>query len=494
MQLPQYVEDLRRDTRKLRVYSQQLERSITVQKEKNKSIDAENNRLKQRERELEKEITRLKDELEKARITIETYKEMLFQAHKHTEVEEEQKKKEEKKEISAAPRHTKGKNGQKAGHKGYGRKKPDRIDQQVDCFLSACPDCGNALKAPVRFHAHTVTDIPHFREMKPIKTEYRIGYQWCGNCHKAVSATPFGVIAGARIGINLFLMILIWRYQLRLPFQKIAEILQMQYGISLSVGGVVGITKKARKFFGKRYDELLVEIRGAPVKHADETTWGMDGMLYWCWIFVTEKSVYYTIEESRGKGVVERILKEAIGILIRDGYAAYKALSLVQQACLAHLYRKARDAAERKGASEEAKAFFKEIKQFYALLAEAIQRPFDKKEREELFASYKKDLEKMTTKPYNAQDAKKVQTYLKNLGDNILTALLYEHVPLTNNAAEQAARQIVIGRKISGGSRSTEGANTHAVNMSILQTIHKQKLPLFETLESYLMEALPKFA
>jgi transposase len=399
--LPGYVEDLRRDARKLRVYSQQLERSITVQKDKNKNIDEENSRLRKRERDLEKENEKLRDQLERAKVTIDTYKKMLFEKHKHGEVEEEKdgsdrgKKDEEKEAVS-----TKKKNGQKKGHSGHGRKRPDKIDNQIPCFLSACSDCGNPLEQSEKYHSHYVTDIPSWREMNPITTEYQIAYQWCGNCHKAVSAVPFGVIPGSRIGINLFLMILIWRYQLRLPFKKISEILMMQYGIALSPGGIVGITKRARNFFGKRYDDLLTEIRGAPVKHADETTWGMDGLLYWCWILLTERSVYYTIEESRGKGVAERILKDAIGILVRDGYAAYLNLPLIQQACFAHLYRKARDAAERKGASGEAKKLFQEIKQMYGILAEDIKRPFVKKEREELFEAYKKDLEKIGTRIY----------------------------------------------------------------------------------------------
>jgi len=489
--LPSYVEDLRVEARKLRVYSQQLERSIKLQKDKNKSIDDENGRLRKRERDLEKENEKLRDQLEKAKITIDTYKKMLFEKHKHTEVEEEKNdsNKQEKEAVSA-----KKKNGQKKGHIGIGRKKPEIIDEEVLCFVAHCPDCGNPVNRSESFHPHVITDIPAWREMRPITTEYRIEYQWCKNCHKAVSAVPFGVIPGSRVGINLFLMILIWRYQLRLPFKKVSEILSMQYGIGLSPGGIVGITKRAREFFGKRYDDLLIEIRGAPVKHADETTWGMDGLLYWCWIFLTEKSVYYTIEESRGKAVAEKILNDAIGILVRDGYAAYLKLPLIQQACFAHLYRKARDAKERKGASEEAQDLFKEIRQMYAILAEDIKRPFIKKEREELFEAYKKDLKKISTRIYNSEDAKRVQTYLRNLGDNILTALLYENVPLTNNAAEQAARKIVIGRKISGGSRSKEGVKTHAVNMSIMETILKQKLPLFQTLESYLLEAIPASA
>lgn len=488
----QYMTQLQRERRQLTIHNQQLQKSQQLQKQKADKLEEELKRKEKLIREKDRQIEELTDDLGKAKLTIESYKQMLFQARKHTEVEDRNNSQKDEEKTPQQTASAKKKNGQKKGHVGYGRKKPEAIDRYVACFVAVCPDCGNPVDRSDSFHPHTVTDIPHWQEMKPLITEYQIEYQWCVNCHKGVQSVPFGVIPGSRIGINLFLMILIWRYQLRLPFKKIAEILLMQYGIYLSAGGIVGITRKARTFFGKRYDDLLIEIRGAPVKHADETTWGMDGLLYWAWIFLTEKVVYYTIEESRGKGVVERILKDAIGILVRDGYAAYLKLSLIQQACFAHLYRKARDAAKRTGASNEAKKLFEEIKQLYGLLAEDIQRRFIKTEREELFAAYKKDLEKISARVYQSQDAKKVQTYLRNLGDNLLTALLYENVPLTNNPAEQAARQIVIGRKISGGSRSKEGAKTHAVNMSITQTILKQKLPLFQTLESYLIEKLPQ--
>src|SRR5487761_786185 len=430
-----YITQLRQERRRLAIHNQQLQKSHKLQKQKADTLEEA---LKEKDkyiRKVEKEKQKLKDELEKAKITIESYKQMLFHANKHTEIEQEDQsnKNQNEQTIPSSKVQAKKKNGQKKGHKGYGRKNSNP-DQSKVCFVTVCPDCGNPVDRSNNIHSHTVTDIPHFTEMKPVTTEYRIEYRWCGNCHKGISGVPFGVIPGSRIGINLFLMILIWRYQLRLPFKKISEILLMQYGIFLSAGGLVGITSKARQFFGKRYDDLLIEIRGAPVKHADETTWGMDGLLYWCWIFLTEKTVYYTIEETRGKGVAERILKDAIGILVRDGYAAYLKLPLIQQACFAHLYRKARDAKDRKGASEEAKKLFYEIQQLYGLLAEDIQRPFVKTEREEVFAAYKKDLEKISARTYQSQDTRRVQTYIRNLGDNLLTALLYENVPLTNNA------------------------------------------------------------
>ena len=487
----QYIESLRREKRILTVHNQQLVKSHQLQKKKaerlEKDIKKQNRVIKQKD----KKITQLEEELEKAKVTITNYKQMLFKQHKHGS-EDKEKAERTTSEEREETKQTKKTNGQKKGHKGYGRKKPEKIDQEISCFLLHCPDCGNTIARGTSTHSPTVTDIPHWKEMQAITTQYTIDYQWCNSCKKALTAVPFGVIPESRIGINLFLMILIWRYQLRLPFKKITEILFWQYGIHLSPGGLVGISKKARKYFGKRYDNLLLEIRGAPVKHADETTWGMDGLLYWCWIFLTENVVYYTIEETRGKGVPQRILTDAIGILVRDGYAAYQKLPLIQQACFAHVYRKARDSAQAKGASQETKALFTEIKQLYGLLAEDIKRPFEQTEREAFHAAYKKDLEKIAKRSYEHEDAKRVQTYIANLGDKLLTALLYENVPLTNNAAEQAARQIVIGRKISGGSRSKEGAKTHAVNMSIQQTILKQNLPLFQTLESYLLQELPK--
>lgn len=485
----QYVTQLQGERRRLAVHNQQLERSHKLQKQKADQLGEIVKEKEKQIRELERDKKELIDALEKARLTIDSYKRMLFQAGKDTEVEkEEQTETPENQETLIGKK----KPGQKKGHTGYGRKNPETIDRRIACFLSFCPDCGEAVVHSGRFRFHIVTDIPEFATIQPTTTEYQIEKQWCGNCKKEVAAVPYGVLPGARFGINLFLMVLVWRYHLRLPFNRITQILLIQYNIPVSEGALVGMLKRARQFFGKKYDMLVSEIRGSPVKHADETSWRVNGETYWCWIFLTSKSVYYTIEETRGKGIPERILKDAIGVLVRDGYGAYGKLPLVHQACFAHPYRKARDAAQRKGASEEVKKLFLEIKILYGLIAEDVQKPFDKTERLQMYGEYKQDLAKIAKRTYQSTDAKQIQTYVNNLGENLLTALLYKDVPLTNNPAEQAARQIVVGRKISGGSRSAEGAKVHAVNMSITQTILKQKLPLLATLQTYTLEAITK--
>lgn len=47
---------------------------------------------------------------------------------------------------------------------------------------------------------------------------------------------------------------------------------------------------------------------------------------------------------------------------------------------------------------------------------------------------------------------------------------------------------MVVMRKISGGSRSMMGAKTHAVNMSVFQTIQLRNQPLISTLQNLLLK------
>jgi transposase len=89
--------------------------------------------------------------------------------------------------------------------------------------------------------------------------------------------------------------------------------------------------------------------------------------------------------------------------------------------------------------------------------------------------------------PYHHEDALQVQIRIQNQRDTLARALLHDGAPLTNNQAERDVRPMVIKRKISGGSRSWRGANATATNTSVITTIKKQRLPLFDTLLGYLL-------
>lgn len=76
------------------------------------------------------------------------------------------------------------------------------------------------------------------------------------------------------------------------------------------------------------------------------------------------------------------------------------------------------------------------------------------------------------------------------LGINLITAMLFPNVPLDNNPAERGIRPAVIVRKISGGSRSDIGAETFAINMSVIQTLKMRNQPLIPTLHKLLLNGV----
>ncbi len=469
---------LRPELRYLRIRVQQLSRAHLSQKNKSIILEEENNLLQQKINKIEKEKQKLEEELERTKQERDSYKGMIFKSKRVCSHPEEHK--------------TGKKRGGQNGHKGTSFKKPETIDRHVHAYITNCPHCGEELHQTSSVDTHTVVDIPHWRESHSFVTEYSIERQWCSNCHKEVRALPKNVIPNSRYGFNLFVCVLAWHYRFRDPLNKISERLKVHYQLKVSEGELVLLLKRGKHFLKEKYDDILKEIMESSSKHGDETSWRVNGENWWCWAALTDKNVYYTIEQSRGGGVAKDIFTGAKGVLTRDDYAAYNSIPCEQQSCWTHLLRKSHDAAHAETASDEVQKLHKTLKILFDLISEDCRESFNLDTRKELYLWYKKDIEKIINTTYIATDAKKIQTRIRNQNTHLLTALLHEGVSLTNNAAERAMRAIVITRKISGGSKSKIGAKIHAVNMSVVETINKQHLPLLDTLHEYLLKGAGK--
>jgi len=460
--------------RYLRIRVAQLERVHLMQKKKTDKLEE---LLKDRDKliaELEKQRDFLTEDIEEMKRQRDVYKGMVYKPNRT-----EPKKEKLKRVIGGQP-----------GHKGYGRSLPSQVDTEAYVFAKTCPDCQGNLTRTKSTVSHTVEDIPPFLETRTKVCKYSIERQWCKRCKKEVTAVPHGVIPGARFGINLVSQILLWKYAARMPFATIAAMLKVTYGITVSQGGLAKILQRTKKYFGPFYADILKQVRAAPIKHADETGWRIRGVNGWAWVFLTKKEVYYTIEETRGKGIAQKILggSKPTDVLIRDDYPGYKNLLLLHQSCWAHLLRKSHEAVTQKTFSKEMKKLHILLKRIYRQLLIGTKQPFDQKKRQLLYNKLEQLLLGIIQKPYQAKDAKAIQTRIKNQGTNLLTALLHQGVPLTNNDAERAIRPLVVTRKISGGSRSDAGAEAHAVNMSILQTIKMRNQPFVSTLQEYILQ------
>lgn len=468
---------LRKECRYLRQRVATLERAHLAQKQKSDRLEE---LLKERDKFI-KELEREKNALEKLigelKRQREVYKGMIYKPNRR----------EEKRNIP-----NKRTVGGQTGHTGKARNLPETINQEFYVFAKHCPHCNTPLTRTKTTTTHIVEDIPGPQTVRTITSKYTIERQWCSTCQKEITAVPYGVIPKSRLGINLIIQILIWKYVCRLPFATIVQLFKTTYSLAISEGGIAKILSRTKIWFGPSYAEILKRIRASPIKHADETGWRIKGINSWLWAFLTKNEAYYTIEETRGKGVPIKILghSKETDVLIRDDYKGYDKLSLNHQSCWAHLLRKSHEAAEQPAASEEVRILHNKLKEMFEELSKIVSLPFKQQKRELAYGYFSNEIKSIIKNRYSAHDAVKIQTRIKKQKNNLLTALLYEGVSLTNNLAERMIRPMVVIRKISGGSRSEDGAEIHAVNMSIIQTINLRNQPLIPTLQSYILKAV----
>lgn len=350
--------------------------------------------------------------------------------------------------------------GKKPGTRAFHRPQPkeNEVTQTTSFPLTHCPICKQKVDEP----AETVIRYEEDIDIAPRKIvrKYVITRHWCGNCETIVRSSHIPPIS--RIGLNTMGYLLYARYRLRLPFGKIQESLRDLHDFHISEGEISSQLQEAEKLFGKDHEAIMEVVKQAKVVYADETGWRMNGENWWLWVFKTPDGVRYVIEESRGRGVAENVLGgKSDRVIVSDGYAAYGKLPGDHQQCWVHLLRAA------KGASF---ALYKNLVDIYMSLGEELAKPVSQRDP----PWFEEELKKIMAKKYNELQAKKVQERLKRHFNQLLTCLKYEDVLAENNTAERAIRPQVVMRKIFGGSRSLKGAQAHATNNSVIETMRQQ--------------------
>lgn len=336
---------------------------------------------------------------------------------------------------------------------------PDAAVTEERTFsLARCPLCRHAVGPAT----DTVVKYEEDIDLAPrtIVRKYTITRHWCGHCETFVKAPEVPPIQ--RIGLNVLGYLLYARYRLRLPINKIQESLADLHDFRLSAGEIVAKLKEAETLFGQDHEAIGQLIQQARVVHADETGWRMDGHNWWLWVFLTDQGVRYVIEDTRGKGVAQRALgNKADRVIISDGYAAYQNLPGDKQQCWVHLLRAAKRASPTLSA---------DLVAYYRQLGDELAKPVASRDP----PGFARTLTELGTRSYAEPAAAKVQARLQRHHMPLLTCLNYDGVLPENNPAERAIRPQVVMRKIFGGSRSLAGAQAHAVNTSVIETLRQQ--------------------
>ena len=375
----------------------------------------------------------------------------------------------------------------KKGRKGAGNKSKNKnaVNREQTASVDKCYRCGKDLSMQPALQSKNtriIEDIPS----APVEVEVIQIVQekkYCAECQEVITAKTKLALPGADIGLNTTLRVVYMWITLGLPFTRIVRYLNDFFAQKLSTAGLSAHVIRVGKIMKPVYDEILQDLKNGKKIHADETGWRVNGKNWWLWVIGNKYSAWYTIDKSRGKDVVHRILGEFfMGVLIVDGWRAYLSIKCEQQSCMAHLLRKIR---KLHNAFPHLRSIFKFYVKFRKILrdGERLQSQRDTLEQH----VFKRRLQKLHDRldallewPNPNDILKTIIKKVKLQRPRILTFVEHPDVPCHNNYGEFLIRVGVLKRKISFGSKSAKGAQAYAVLLSVYATCKLREISFLD--------------
>jgi transposase len=321
----------------------------------------------------------------------------------------------------------------------------------------------------VRTKMFYVEDIPLDTKKtvtKHIVHQYHDGVSWIGEI-----SLPY---CSVTLGENIRMLVTTLTVEQRLSQDQVLNLVQLLYGIHISVGELNSILDTEALLLTPAYESLIDSIRLAPYSHMDETGWKILGEGGHAWSITDDKNrSAYILGVSRGKGIAEQLRGDSENVLISDDYGVYAHLAGHHQLCWAHLIRHFRDLAQSgefiDEAHESLKKVYQEVKAVHTLLKSSLATENPEHQRQQ----FTEQLQNIATIHEADPPALiRIKTTLNKNISKYLTCLQFPTIPLTNNTAERSLRSLVIKRRISFGSRSHQGARA----LSVLFTVVKELL------------------
>jgi transposase len=285
-----------------------------------------------------------------------------------------------------------------------------------------------------------------------------------------------------------------------IPLERTAEIINDLYQQPVSDGTVVGAAVAVAEQVtsvneqGGTYLTLTDES-----VHFDETGTRVNGHLEWLHVASTERVTYYVIHPKRGGEAIESIgiLPKRTGWSVHDAFAPYFNYETTKHAlCNGHLVRELVFLIEQRA------------QQWACRLLElllTIQRTVDRAKSQGQnalpafqLAAFEQDYDEIVGAADKAhpppvrvanQRGRLKQSPERNLLDRLILhkdeilAFAYDFsVPFDNNLAERDIRMVKVQQKVSGGFRSTDGANVFCQVRSYISTARKNGQRILDVL------------
>ncbi len=469
---------------------------------------------------LRKEISRLKELTAKQAEELEELKaenERLRSAREtHAKARFGQKSEKKEKSGSASGRNR----GQQADKPGHGRtprpdmeRKPEAHDPPEE--ERVCPCCGlpyvkngshdsEAIEIEVRVHVRIIQ-----------RNRWRQSCT-CASAPKEVSVPPVPrLFPHTPYGISFWVCFLFECYACHRPLNRVAAWMRDQ-GLPVSPGTLASSIHRLMPLFAPLSQAILAHLKAAAVLHGDETSWRVQSLKAirgtgkaWLWCAVSRDAVWFHVDARRNAEAAGKLFA-GVGagtVLVCDAFSAYKKLArvlggiLILAWCWSHVRRKFIEAAAGNDALERWEGrWLDRFGQLFHLNRVRLKHydpDVGMEEQSRKFGSAHRRLKRAVDRlfalaeteragPAGSDRRAKALNSLLRHRDGLCVFVDRPDVPMDNNLSERMHRGPVIGRKLSFGSDSLDGALFSATMYGIIETLRMNGIDVRTWLDDWL--------
>jgi len=335
----------------------------------------------------------------------------------------------------------------------------------------------------------------------------------CGQCIKT-APLPAQPIPKSMASPGLLAHITVSKYQDALPLYRQETILQ-RIGVDIPRATLANWMIKAGHLVQPLINLMQDRLLSHDIIQMDETT---VQVLKECGKKAQSKSylwlqrggppeqpvVLYHYDPGRGAGVAKRLLEGFTGYLQTDGYDGYNAVvasnQLIHVGCMAHARRKFSEAVKAQGKNKKrgkAHHGLTLIQKLYRVEKQARKLSPEKRHQHRqrqakpVLDAMRLWLDQVLPQVPPTSATGKALHYLHNEWDKLIRYLDDGRLEIDNNAAENAIRPFVVGRKNWLFSDSVKGVTASANLYSLIETAKANGLEPYAYLR-YLFAELPK--
>ena len=410
------------------------------------------------------------------------------------------------------------KRGQQRGAPGHGRTQRPRLDERTEEHnpppdACVCGRCGQPY-APNGAEESTLVEI----EVKAYKRVIRRP-RWRRTCECAsspmeVSAPPVPRLFPRTLyGTSFWARFLFEHCACFRPVHRVAAWMSAQ-GLTVSPGTLADSLKRFVPLLEPLAEAILAHQNKAALRHADETSWRVQELRgedrssrAWLWVSVSNDAVSFHIDPSRSAEAAQKLFGDALldTVIVCDRYSAYKRLARLREGkvtlafCWSHMRRDFVEcAAGQVRLTDWCQGWIERIASIYRLNEARLahydpvikrQTPaFDaaqgalKEALDGLFAEAARELVGL---PDQARQGRALRSLL-NHREGLSVFVDRPQVPLDNNRAERLLRGPAIGRRLSFGSDSEDGARFTAIMYSVVGTLSMNGIDILSWLDTWL--------